>query len=130
MRNSPTSGKPMTQEHRDGVTIDVCPDGTGIFLDKTELHQLIHAARFAKSGFPWLDLFRREVNPPVDHDRRLTCPVTGEKMRLLEYKGVFIDVSSKGVWLDAGELDALLNNLRLDPTYARGMSLRLKELEF
>ncbi len=41
-----------------------------------------------------------------------------------------MSLSSKGVWLDAGELEAMLNNLRLDPTYARGMSLRVRELEF
>ncbi len=130
MRKSPITGNDMTQEQRDGVTIDVCPNGTGIFLDKTELFQLTEAARFAKSGFPWTDLFRREKNPPVDRDRVLVCPLTGEKMRIVEYKGVHIDVSSKGIWLDAGELEALMNNLRLDKTYARGMSLRLRELEF
>ena len=35
MRKSPITGNDMTQEQRDGVTIDVCPNGTGIFLDKT-----------------------------------------------------------------------------------------------
>ena len=51
-------------------------------------------------------------------------------MRIVQYKGVHIDVSSKGIWLDAGELEAIINNLKLDPAYGRGMALRLNELKF
>lgn len=128
MRNCPICTEPMIQEVRDGVTIDVSPHG--IFLDRTELFRLTEAERGNASGFPWIDLFTSEIRPPVDRNRELTCPVSGEKMRIVQYKGVHIDVSSVGVWLDKGELEAILHNLKRDPAYGRGMALRLSELQF
>ncbi len=128
MRKCPICNEPMRQEERSGVTIDVSPHG--IFLDRTELFRLTEAERAEGSGFPWVDLFRSEVRPAVDHERTIQCPVSGEDMRIVQYKGVHIDVSSKGVWLDAGELEAILNNLKRDPAYGRGMALRLSELQF
>ena len=127
MRNCPISNQPMTQEERNGVTIDVSPHG--IFLDRTELFHLTEAERSSAWSFPWADLIRSKVKPPVDPDRKITCPVSGEQMRIVKYKGVHIDVSSAGVWLDAGELEAIVNNLKLDPSYGRGMALRLSELQ-
>jgi len=118
----------MRQEERDGVTIDVSPHG--IFLDRTELFRLTEAARKDALGFPWMDLFRREQNPPVDPARVLTCPASGTPMRVEKYKGVHIDVSDAGIWLDAGELEAIINNLKRDPSYGRGMALRLSELRY
>jgi Zn-finger nucleic acid-binding protein len=128
MRKCPICGEPMTQEVRDGVTIDVSPHG--IFLDRTELFRLTEAQRASASAFPWIDMFRKEQRPPVDRDRKLTCPVSGEEMRIVQYKGVHIDVSSVGIWLDSGELEAIINNLKRDPAYGRGMALRLSELQF
>ena len=128
MRNCPISNEPMRQEDRNGVTIDVSPHG--IFLDRTELFRLTEAERSSASSFPWVDLLRREINPTVDHDRTIKCPVTGEEMRIVKYKGVHIDVSSAGIWLDAGEFEAIVNNLKRDPSYGRGMALRLSELQF
>ena len=129
-RSCPICHEPMRAEQRDGVTVDVSPHGHGIFLDRTELFQLTEGHRYKDTDFPWSDLFRREINPPRDPARQLRCPITGEPMRVIEHHGVFIDVSAAGIWLDAGELEALLNNLRLDPEYTRGVALRLSELEF
>jgi len=128
VRNCPISNEPMRQEQRNGVTIDV--SSRGIFLDRSELFRLTEAERSGAWSFPWVDLLRSEINPPVDHERTLTCPVTGEEMRIVKYKGVHIDVSSAGIWLDAGELEAIVNNLKRDPSYGRGMALRLSELQF
>ena len=128
MRKCPICDEPMRQEERSGVTIDVSPHG--IFLDRTELFRLTEAERSGASSFPWVGLFRREQRPPVDRSRTIQCPVTGEDMRIVQYKGVHIDVSSKGIWLDNGELEAIVNNLKRDPAYGRGMALRLSELQF
>ena len=57
----------MTQEERNGVTIDVSPHG--IFLDRTELFHLTEAERASSWSFPWADLIRSKVTPPVDPDR-------------------------------------------------------------
>ena len=128
MRNCPISNQPMRQEVRSGVTIDVSKHG--IFLDRTELFLLTEAERGKASSFPWIDLVRPEVKPSVDLDREITCPVSGEKMKIVKYQGVYIDQSSAGVWLDTGELSAILNNVQRDPSYGRGMALRLSELQF
>lgn len=122
----PISGVEMEQVVQHGVTIDVSPKG--IWLDTKELYLLTEAERQTETSF-WEDLFRKPVNPSVDRDRVLKCPVGGQDMRIIDYKGVFIDVSSNGVWLDAGEYEAILNNLRLDPSYVRGISLRLSDAQ-
>ena len=118
----------MRQEVRSGVTIDISK--YGIFLDRTELFLLTEAERSKASGFPWIDLFRPEVKPSVDRDREIVCPVSSETMKIVKYRGVYIDQSSAGIWLDVGELSAILNNLQRDPSYGRGMALRLSELQF
>lgn len=128
MRSCPISNQTMTQEDQNGVCIDVSP--YGIFLDRTELFRLTEAERPNASGFPWIDLLRSKIKPPVDQNRQITCPASGETMRIVKYKDVHIDVSSAGVWLDAGELEAIVNNLKRDPSYGRGMALRLSELQF
>jgi Zn-finger nucleic acid-binding protein len=40
----------------------------------------------------------------------VTCPVCGEKLREIERQGIMVDIcpGCKGVWLDRGELDKLL----------------------
>lgn len=43
-RKSPITGKPMTQRVVDGITIDVCADSGGVWLDAGELEALIQAA--------------------------------------------------------------------------------------
>ena len=74
------------------------------------------------------DIFRTEQRPPVDHDRVLKSPISEEPMQVENYMGVHIDWSPKdGVWLDSGELEAIINNMRLDPKWLRKVSLRLWE---
>ena len=52
-------------------------------------------------------------------------------MKIESYHGVHIDWSpGEGVWLDNGELDAIINNLRLDEQYMRGIALRLNDGRF
>jgi Zn-finger nucleic acid-binding protein len=52
-------------------------------------------------------------------------------MTLEEVSGVTIDwCKQHGVWLDSGELEAILNNLRLDPAYLRGVALRLSDMRY
>ena len=125
----PITGKPMHTEKIGEVTIDVSP-GHGIWLDTGELFLITEDARHSNLPF-WADLFRREQSPPVDEDRKLPCPHCGQTMLLETFEGVTIDWCKKdGVWLDAGELEAILNNLRLDPSYLRGVALRLTDMRF
>ena len=45
VRNSPITGKPMEQQTRNGVTVDVCVDSGGIWLDPGELEALLAAGQ-------------------------------------------------------------------------------------
>jgi Zn-finger nucleic acid-binding protein len=120
----------MTLEVRDEVEIDVCSEH-GIWLDQTELLKITESQRHIEGEWVWADLFRSETSPSVDHSRALTCPVSGDLMKIQEYNGVHMDWSpGNGVWLDRGELEAILSNLRLDPAYVRGVALRLTESKY
>lgn len=130
MRNCPVCQKPMKHETRSGVEIDVCEEH-GMWLDQSELLSLTEAARYEEGAFVWEDLFRRPQHPPVDRNRVLRDPVAGEEMQVIDYEGVSIDWSpGNGVWLDNGELEAIINNLRLDPRYIRGVALRIVDARF
>ena len=120
----------MTLSVREGVEIDICAEH-GIWLDQAELLKITEQRRHDDGEWTWSDIFRSEEAPPVDHSRALTCPVSGNLMKIEEYRGVHMDWSQgHGVWLDKGELDAILNNLRLDDTYLRGIALRLTERKY
>ena len=123
----PVSGEEMHTEVRDGVTIDT--SDAGIWLDKKELFLLTEAER-AKSASFFEDLFREQVRPPVDRQRVLSCPRCGQTMEIVDYVGVHIDrCREHGVFLDSGELAAILNNLRNGPAYVRGIAQRLSDLK-
>lgn len=81
--------------------------------------------------FSFSDLLREAIQPPVDPSRTLECPKCEREMTLERYQEVHLDrCSEHGIWLDIGELEALLSNLRLNPFYRRGESLRLWEARF
>ena len=129
MKRCPVSGEPMVSETRHGVEIDVSPHG--IWLDKGEFLALTEAIRHSERGWTIADFFRSEERPSVDHERVLKSPISQEPMQVENYMGVHIDWSPKdGVWLDSGELEAIINNLRLDPRWLRKVSLRLWEQRY
>jgi Zn-finger nucleic acid-binding protein len=140
MANCPICQKVMLQEQKSGVTIDACVVH-GIWLDKAELLVITEDERHKNSNFVLKelfqssfileDLFRSEKKPPVNRDRKLPCPICQGEMKIDEYKSVHIDCCKEhGIWLDEGELEAILNNLRLDPMYLNGATVRLFELKF
>jgi Zn-finger nucleic acid-binding protein len=125
----PITGQPMQRVEVHGVTADLSPSH-GLWLDHGELFLITEDARHDEGGF-WADLFRKELQPPADHARALLCPVCGAPMTLEQVSGVTIDwCKQHGVWLDSGELEAILNNLRLDPAYLRGVALRLSDMRY
>jgi len=120
----------MILEHHGSVTIDVCA-AHGIWLDQAELVRITEFDRERSGDWVWEDVFRKRVRTAVDHSRELICPASGVVMKIERYQGVHIDWSpGHGVWLDLGELEAILNNLRLDEKYMRGIALRLTETKF
>lgn len=125
MIKCPICGADMKHNHIHGIEVDECPEH-GIWLDKSELLSITEGERHSKPSFVLGDLFRRSQRPPVDRDRTLICPHCGKEMKIEVYEQVHIDwCTEHGVWLDNGELEAILNNLRLDPLYLGKASLRL-----
>ena len=130
MPNCPICDEKMKQEKQGDVTVDVC-GGHGVWLDKKELFHITEDERHGVEASGWNDFFRTKVSPPVDHERVLGCPACKEEMKIERYEGVHIDwCKDHGVWLDSNELDAILNNLRLDESYVRGVALRLRDLRY
>ena len=130
MVQCPICSDAMRVEDRNGTEVDVCPNH-GIWLDKSELLSVTEAERHASPDFVLADWFRQAERPPVDEGRSLSCPKCNKPMKIEFYENVHMDwCEDHGVFLDAGELEAILNNLRLDPLYVRKVSLRLWEKRF
>ena len=108
---------PMTQRHHEGVTIDECPAGHGMWLDRGELKQVTDstlAARSTEEQQAALDAARsRGVGALGDAltEQSRPCPRCGRDMQKLtyaEYSGIVMDSCAEhGVWLDAGELERI-----------------------
>jgi Zn-finger nucleic acid-binding protein len=82
------------------IHADRCPECQGIFLDKGEIKRLT-------GGEKLNDLFTKHLG--IDSDSQRLCPSCGMVMDMEDADGVRVDVclSCFGVWLDAGELEAL-----------------------
>jgi len=108
-----------------GVEIDACDDH-GVWLDQSELLSVTEVERHNAASFQLADLWRTQLRPPVDEDRVLSCPKCAKPMRLQYYEAVHMDwCPGHGIWLDKGELAAILNNLRLNPLYTSKAALRI-----
>lgn len=96
------------------MLVDRCEKCLGIFFDPGELEGLIDAS---VSNVHEVDHERMEtlLEEEVDHERSIRyvpCPACGKLMNRRNYgarAGVIVDTCKKhGVWLDGGELGALL----------------------
>ncbi|MDH3211456.1 MAG: zf-TFIIB domain-containing protein [Myxococcales bacterium] len=96
----------------DGVELDLCLDGHGIWFDADELRQL-----FESAGAPAMlqDLERRlVVLPRGEHGPKRRCPRCRGKMRHVAAPGRPADVildrcrRGHGIWFDKGELEEIL----------------------
>lgn len=130
MPNCPICSAPLQQEVIHNVTVDVCSKH-GVWLDRGEMLLITEGERHEVGQFSFSDLMRKAIQPQVDPERKLRCPKCQCEMSLERYQEVHLDRCEKhGIWLDTSELEALLNNLRLDPLYRRGASIRLWEARF
>jgi len=94
------------------VNVEICPVCSGVWLEQGELEalQAAHAhdrpAEEPESVRAAFDMARRELEPPGP------CPVCGVSMDRHEYgyaSQILVDACPRGhgLWLDAGELEAL-----------------------
>jgi Zn-finger nucleic acid-binding protein len=120
----------MTQQDHHGTRIDVCA-AHGVWLDQKELFEITESQRKSEGLGIIKDLFRSRMEPRTDDNRKLPCPHCQKEMRLERYEDVQMDwCPEHGVFLDAGELEAIENNLRLDPVFLRGLALRVSDLKY
>jgi len=125
----------MQHDHMHDVHIDRCADH-GIWLDRSEFFQITEAERKKATN---LDIFmadlkkllpkqgRHDERGTHGHGRDLRCPVSGMPMVVDLYEDVYIDRSKAGLWLDNGELELILERLRKDPSFLRGIRIRIMD---
>jgi Zn-finger nucleic acid-binding protein len=102
----------LEQSQREGVTIDSCPAGHGIWLDTGELRTVVDREIEARSTAERDIAVAAGVTasaPDVDeHDVRV-CPACSQPLEKVNYdetSGVMIDTCVEhGVWLDTGEIE-------------------------
>jgi len=104
--NCPACGKPLVVVERDAVEVDWCPACHGLWLDAGELELLAkaagHGAGIAFDG------------PPAPSQRRCPrCPAKMEERAVAQDPPVRIEACPRGhgLWLDQGELGALVRAL-------------------
>ncbi len=109
------SAELLTRTYEADIQVDLCPTCRGIFLDHGELERIQktvqrdHSALLAQvpdTVSKAFELARQQQRPD------LTCPKCAGSMGKQEHgdcSQILVDVCSacRGVWLDAGELEAL-----------------------
>lgn len=100
-RDCPRDRTPLAAKSVKDVTLDECSKCHGIFLDKNELKKL--------TGDADLNKYLRDM-VGYDVDSKLLCPSCGGLMDAEHVRGVEVEVclTCFGLWLDQGELDALV----------------------
>lgn len=115
-RTCPSCSTGLEVVSHEGVDVDRCPDGHGIWLDKGELRAVVLsevADRPHEEELEALDAAARDHGQALLADiarGSRDCPVCGAVMTITEYagSGVAIDeCRTHGVWLDDGELERI-----------------------
>jgi len=110
--NCPACKNPLMVLEFEGVEADLCDDCGGVWLDANELALLFGDRRMAE------DFLQGDVPEHIEKDRRLKCPVSGKALLKGRTRGpepVTYDYSASGMWLDRGELEAILQHGSPDP---------------
>lgn len=115
-RTCPACTVPLVVVAHEGVDIDRCPAGHGVWLDKGELRAVVLsevADRPTEEELAALDA------AALDHGQGLlaevargprNCPVCASPMQITEYAGSGVAIDEcllHGVWLDDGELERI-----------------------
>ena len=91
----------------EGVEADFCGGCGGVWLDADELALLFGDRRMAD------DFLQGDVPEHIEKDRCRKCPVSGKALLKGRTRGpepVTYDYSERGMWLDRGELAAILRH--------------------
>jgi Zn-finger nucleic acid-binding protein len=116
-RTCPVCSRALNPTRHDGLEVDACPAGCGLWLDDGELAAIVDkrslkvdedVVRLLLAGER--KLAKWEVKDEL-HAPPRKCPVCRMWMRRRmypEWSHVVIDVDGCGVWLDKGELERIL----------------------
>jgi Zn-finger nucleic acid-binding protein len=116
--NCPRDHAPLQQATHRGVTVDVCTQCEGKWLDPGELEQLVlartHTGATPAAFNTAMAAAERPVFLPVDEgDPPLTCPRCGVEMQKVSFESHGTRITAdrcekcKGLWLDPGEEGSL-----------------------
>jgi Zn-finger nucleic acid-binding protein len=115
-RSCPSCNAALDVVNHEGVEVDRCPAGHGVWLDKGELRAVVLsevADRSTDEEIAALDA------AALDHGQGLlaeaargtrNCPVCAAPMKITEYAGSGVAIDEcrmHGVWLDDGELERI-----------------------
>jgi len=95
-----------------GVLVDRCVDSGGIWLDAGELEHILEAAKESTASLEDFIGAMPSVQPGSAVSVGLPSPITGKPMNQEKFMGVTVDTcpDSRGIWLDATELDRLIKS--------------------
>ena len=128
-RTCPSCNATLEVVSHEGVDVDRCPEGHGVWLDKGELRAVVLNEELDRPSEEELEALLAGAR---DHGQALLdqvkrgqrdCPVCSRPMLITEYarSGVAIDeCGNHGVWLDEGELQGIEAYAEALRTQARG----------
>lgn len=111
----PRDGSPLaTEKYEANVEVDSCPTCQGVWLDKGELEQIQAATErdYTRELEERPDTVATSLDATRMNAAPIDCPRCSARMEAREYaycSQVIIDACPEGcgIWLDAGELEAL-----------------------
>ena len=115
----PACGNPLVSRGAGAITVDVCDGGCGgVWFDNFELRKVDEAGAHAIRSVP------RDLSLLVDSQSRRRCPKCADQTMMRRFfsrlRRTQIDECPEcaGIWLDAGEFDAIRKELDESPDTA------------
>ena len=114
------------------VDVDECQSCKGVWFDKGELRQ---AKDITDSDLNWMDFeIWKDPDQFKSKDSLLKCPACKEPTKAIHYGATGVEVdycpACKGVWLDKGELQKIVDALNQDlltKSFSKYISESIKE---
>lgn len=112
----PSCRSELETRSTNGIEIDECPSCRGIWFDADELRQTKDQA---DPDLRWMDfeLWKHEDEFHVS-EKKMKCPKCSIALAAIDYgkTGVEVDfcIQCRGVWLDAGEFEKIIDHLSDD----------------
>ncbi len=107
-----TCAKELEPRDHEGVEVQQCPDGHGVWVERQELREIVErveAPRSFSEREAAIEAGVPAAAPDSDTEPLRRCPGCGQLMEKVNYdetSGIMIDTCiDHGVWLDEGELE-------------------------